>query len=235
MHDIRFIRDNPDAFDKAMRRRGLDAQSPQILATDKARREKIAQAETLQAQLNTASKNIGAAKAKGDEEEFNRLREFVASEKTKGSELEREAKALDAQLNDLLASLPNLPHDDVPDGDDETDNVEIARWGTPREFGFAPQEHFEVPAAAACFDFERAARLSGSRFVVMNGALIRLHRALAQFMLTPTSQKTASPKPGRRCWSGRRPCSAPGNCQSSPRTAIRPRTAGGWFRHLKSR
>lgn len=182
MHDIRAIREHPDAFDAAMIRRGLSGVSGEVLALDAARREKIAAAEAAQAERNAASKEVGAAKAKGDEAEFERLRALVAEKKDEIARLEDEAKAEDARLTDLLMGLPNAPLDDVPDGDSEEDNVELHRWGTPPSFSFPPKEHYELPAAQG-LDFETAAKLSGSRFVVLRGAMARLHRALAQFML----------------------------------------------------
>lgn len=183
MHDIRQIRDNPDGFDAALARRGLAAMSSEILAIDAARRACILAAETALAERNAASKEVGAAKAKGDEAEFERLRILVAEKKDEIARLEDEAKTEDQRLNDLLMTIPNLPHDDVPVGSDEADNVEIHRWGTPRSFSFKPLEHFDIPAAKPGMDFEAAAKLSGARFVVLKGTVVRLHRALAQFML----------------------------------------------------
>ncbi|NNU81864.1 serine--tRNA ligase [Halovulum dunhuangense] len=183
MHDIRLIRDNPEGFDARLARRGEEGWSQDILAIDARRREAILAAETAQAERNRASKEIGAAKARGDEAEFERLREVMAARKTEQAELEEKARIEEAQLQQLLMTLPNLPLDEVPDGRDEADNVELRRWGSPRDFDFPPKEHFEVAAAAAGLDFATAAKLSGSRFVVLKGAMIRLHRALAQFML----------------------------------------------------
>ncbi|MEM9477274.1 MAG: serine--tRNA ligase [Pseudomonadota bacterium] len=183
MHDIRAIRENPDAFDAAMARRGLSGVSSEVLAIDTARRGKIAAAEAALADRNAASKQVGAAKAQGDEAEFERLRALVAEKKDEISRLEEEAKVEDARLTDLLMGLPNAPMDDIPDGDSEDDNVELHRWGTPPEFSFAPKEHFEIAGVTPSMDFETAAKLSGSRFVVMQGAVARVHRALAQFML----------------------------------------------------
>ncbi len=183
MHDIRKIRENPAAFDAALARRGLPPVADEILAIDAARRAHILAAETAQAERNKASKEIGAAKARGDDAEFERLRALVAAKKAEIAELEEKARAEDQRLTDMLMGLPNLPLDDVPDGDDENDNVEINRWGTPRSFDFEPREHFDIPAAKPGMDFELAAKLSGSRFMVLKGAMVRLHRALAQFML----------------------------------------------------
>ena len=123
------------------------------------------------------------AKAKGDEAEFERLRALVADKKAEVARLNDEAKAEDARLRDMLMSLPNVMYDDVPDGADEDDNVEIHRWGTPPEFDFAPKEHYELAGVVTGMDFEAGAKLSGARFVVLKGAVARIHRALAQFML----------------------------------------------------
>ncbi len=183
MHDIRFIRENPAAFDAALSRRGLAALSPDLLAMDEARRARILAAETAAAAQNAASKDVGAAKARGDDAEFERLRALVAEKKAEAAKLTDEAGIEDARLRDALSRIPNLPLDDVPDGPDETANVEIRRWGTPRDLAFKPLEHFDIPAAKAGLDFGTAAKLSGSRFVVLRGAVARLHRALSQFML----------------------------------------------------
>ena len=183
MHDIRSIRENPDAFDAALARRGLAPLSPEILARDIARREKITAAETALAERNAASKNVGKAKASGDDAEFERLRALVAEKKDEIARLEAEAAAEDSALTDLLMGIPNLPLDDIPDGADEADNVELRRWGTPRTLDFTPKEHFELGEAMGAMDFETAAKLAGTRFMVLRGALARLHRALAQFML----------------------------------------------------
>lgn len=183
MHDIRAIRETPDAFDAALARRGLDPVAQELLSLDETRRARIAAAETAQAERNAASRLIGKAKASGDEAEFERLRALVADKKAEIARLEEEAREADETLRDRLMRLPNLPLDSVPDGADEDDNAELRRWGTPRELPFAPREHFEIAEAMGLMDFEAAARLSGARFVVLRGALIRLHRALAQFML----------------------------------------------------
>jgi len=183
MHDIRTIRDNPAAFDAALSRRGIAGLSSQILAIDEARRAMIHAAETAQADQNKASKEVGAAKAKGDEAEFERLRALVAEKKAEVAAMTEAAKGKDQELTDLLLTIPNLPYDDVPNGADEHDNVEIRTWGTPREMNFKPVEHYELKAVQGGMDFETAAKLSGSRFVVLGGAVARLHRALAQFMI----------------------------------------------------
>ncbi len=182
MHDIRAIRDNPAAFDAEMARRGLPAQSPAILAIDKARRLAIHTAEKMQAEMNVAAKQAGQAKARGDDELFQELRKSLAKKKEAIAENEAMAKDEDSRLRDILMSLPNTLYDDVPTGTDESDNKEIHRWGSPRDFAFTPLEHYQIPAAKG-LDFDTAAKLSGSRFVVLRGAMARVHRALAQFML----------------------------------------------------
>ena len=157
--------------------------SSDLLRLDESRRAKILAAETAQAEQNKASKEVGAAKGRGDEAEFERLRALVAQKKAEIAQMQTEAKDLDALLTDQLARIANLPADDVPQGADEDDNVEVNRWGTPRTFAFAPKEHFEIPAVAAAMDFETAAKTSGSRFVNLSKGVARIHRALAQFML----------------------------------------------------
>ena len=182
MHDIKVIRDTPAAFDAALSRRGEAPVSAELLALDEARRAAILAAETAQADANAAAKQIGAAKAKGDEAEFERLRALVADKKAEIARLQDEARDKDAALTARLAEIPNLPADDVPDGADEDDNVEINRWGTPRDIKNA-LEHYDIPAVKQGMDFETAAKISGSRFVLLSGSVARLHRALAQFML----------------------------------------------------
>lgn len=183
MHDIRVIRDDPAAFDAALSRRGLAPLSPEILALDAERRARINAAETAQAEQNRASKEVGAAKARGDEAAFEELRALVAAKKAEVAAMQAEAAALDAELRDLLMTIPNLPLESVPEGADENDNLEIRRWGEPRALDFTPVEHFEIAGVRPGMDFATAAKLSGARFVMLTGAVARIHRALAQFML----------------------------------------------------
>ena len=183
MHDIRAIRENPAAFDTALARRGDAPMSGAILSLDEARRGKINAAETAQAEQNKASKLVGAAKAKGDDAEFERLRALVSEKKAEIARMQAEAKDLDAELSDMLARIANIPAEDVPDGSDENDNVEIRRWGDLPNFSFAPKEHYDIAGVVPSMDFETAAKISGSRFVLLSGAVARIHRALAQFML----------------------------------------------------
>ena len=183
MHDIRVIRDDPAAFDAALSRRGLAPLSPEILALDAERRARINAAETAQAEQNRASKEVGAAKARGDGAAFEELRALVAAKKAEVAAMQAEAAALDVRLRELLMTIPNLPLESVPEGADENDNVEIRRWGEPRALDFAPVEHFEIAGVRPGMDFATAAKLSGARFVMLTGAVARIHRALAQFML----------------------------------------------------
>ena len=183
MHDIRMIRDNPAAFDAALSRRGMDGVSSQVLALDEARRTKILASETAQADANKAAKEVGAAKGRGDEDEFQRLRALVATKKAEIAALNEEAKEASVTLHTLMLTLPNLPYADIPDGQDEADNVEMKKHGSVRNFAFNPVEHFEITGVVPGMDFETAAKLAGSRFVLMSGAVARVHRALGQFML----------------------------------------------------
>ncbi|WP_339638966.1 serine--tRNA ligase [uncultured Sulfitobacter sp.] len=183
MHDIRAIRDNPEAFDAALARRGEAAMSQAVLSLDAARRAKIAAAETAKAEQNKASKEVGAAKGRGDEAEFERLRALVSDKKAEVAAMNAEAQELDAKLTDMLARIPNNPADDVPQGDDEGDNVEVKSWGEKPNFDFKPVEHYEIAGVKPGMDFETAAKTSGARFVMLKGAVARVHRALAQFMI----------------------------------------------------
>ena len=183
MHDIKAIRENPDAFDAAMARRGLSNVSSEVLALDASRRAKIAASEDAKAEQNKASKEVGAAKARGDEAEFERLRALVAEKKAEIARLNEEAKDEDARLTDMLARIPNAPADDVPEGKDEGDNVEVKRWGDVPSYDFDPKEHYDLASVVKAMDFETGAKISGARFVVLMGAVARIHRALAQFML----------------------------------------------------
>ncbi|WPZ22936.1 serine--tRNA ligase [Sulfitobacter faviae] len=183
MHDIRAIRDNPEAFDAALARRGEAAMSQAVLSLDAARRAKIAAAESAKAEQNKASKEVGAAKGRGDEAEFERLRALVSDKKAEVAAMNAEAQELDAKLTDMLARIPNNPADDVPQGDDENDNVEVKSWGEKPAFDFKPVEHYEIKGVKPGMDFETAAKTSGARFVMLKGAVARVHRALAQFMI----------------------------------------------------
>lgn len=221
MHDIRAIRENPQAFDAALQKRGSDAMSSQLLQLDAERRNKIAEAETAQAEQNRASKEVGAAKARGDDAEFERLRGLVAEKKAEVARMQAEAAMLDDRLRQMLLGIPNLPLDDVPVGKDENDNVEIRRWGTPREFDFAPVEHFEIAGVKPGMDFETAAKLSGSRFMMLKGSVARIHRALGQFMLDLHITKHGLEETWAPVLVLEDMMLGTGNCRNSVKTAIR--------------
>jgi seryl-tRNA synthetase len=183
MHDIRFIRDNPDVFDRALGRRGLPPDAARLIALDEQRRTKILELETALARRNEASKQIGAAKKSNEEETARALMAEVAALKNSIARLEAEEKAASKALNDALAEIPNMPLDEVPDGKGAEDNVEHHRFGAKRDYAFKPKQHFELGEALGQMDFELAAKLSGARFVVLKKGLARLERALGQFML----------------------------------------------------
>ena len=183
MLDIKWIRENPEALDAALQKRGASAVSSDVLALDEARRQHIAKVQEAQERRNAASKEIGKAMGEKDMATADRLKAEVAELKTFLTEAEDEERRLDKALNDVLSSLPNVPYDSVPVGKDENDNVETRRVGNIRNYGFEPKEHFELGEALGLMDFERATRMSGSRFTVLKGALARLERALGQFML----------------------------------------------------
>jgi len=182
MHDIKFIRDNAQAFDAALARRGIAPLSAEILALDTERRAVATKMQEAQSQRNDASKAIGAAMGRGDKDEAERLKAEVASLKDTLPALEAEERDLTARLNDELARHPNLPDAEVPEGEDETQNVEVAKWGTLRTFDFAPKEHADLGPVLG-LDFETGALISGARFTFLRGQMARLQRALGQFML----------------------------------------------------
>lgn len=182
MHDIRSIRENPAAFDAALARRGLAPLSAEILAIDEKSRAIKTQLQQGQARRNEASKLIGQAMAAKDATKADALKAEVATLKDQMPALEAEDRDTGDALTALLAAIPNLPADDVPQGADEADNVELTRWGTPRAFDFPPQDHADFGPALG-LDFEGGARLSGARFTALRGQMARLHRALAQYML----------------------------------------------------
>jgi len=182
MHDIRLIRDNPEAFDAALARRGVTPAAAALVALDAEKRAVATRMQEAQNRRNDASKAIGAAKAQKREDEAAALMAEVAELKQQLPALEQEDRELTARLHDELSRLPNLPLAEVPEGEDEAGNVEVARWGTPRSFDFAPREHADLGPALG-LDFETGAAISGARFTFLRGQMARLQRALAQFML----------------------------------------------------
>jgi len=188
MHDIKAIRDNPEAFRADLLRRkpdeaAADALLARLMELDDARRAAIAKAQALQERRNVASKEVGAAMKAKDLPLAEKLKQEVADLKLGMGAIEAEEKAAILALEQELAAIPNRPLPDVPPGADEDDNVEIRKVGTPPALNFKPKEHFEIGEALGLMDFEAASRMSGARFVVLKGKLARLERALAQFML----------------------------------------------------
>ena len=182
MHDLRFIRENPEAFDAGLARRGAAPVAADIVELDRVRREAATRAQEAQSRRNDASKLIGQAMAQGDKDKAEALKAEVAELKQTLPALEDEERSATVALNDVMARLPNIPNDDVPPGADENDNIEVARWGTPPTFDFPAQEHADFGPALG-LDFETAAAISGARFAFLKGQMARLQRALAQFML----------------------------------------------------
>ena len=183
MHDIKWIRENPEAFDAALKRRGVGPLSLSLLAVDEKRRGAILAAEQAQARRNAASKEIGDAKKAKDEARAAALMDEVGKLKTTLPQLEADAKAADEELKEALAAIPNLPLDDVPDGVDEHGNVQRHVFGDRRNYAFTQKPHDDLGLALGFMDFETAAKLSGARFVVLKKGLARLERAIGQFML----------------------------------------------------
>jgi seryl-tRNA synthetase len=183
MHDIKWIRENPQAFDAAMARRGRGAESPKLLELDELRRRLVTEVQQKQERRNAASKEIGKAMGAKDMALADSLKAEVAALKDEMISIEAQERAVTAELELLLASLPNIPHDDVPDGKDEHDNVEVRTVGAKPRMNFKPKEHFEIGEALGMMDFETAAKISGARFTILKGGLAKLERALGQFMI----------------------------------------------------
>jgi seryl-tRNA synthetase len=183
VYDIKWIRDNPEAFDKGLARRGLAPQSAAILKLDEQRRALLTKLQDAQGRRNSASKDIGKAKAAKDEATAAKLMTEVAEAKEIIAKGEEDERQLDSEIEKVLSVIPNTPREDVPEGHDETGNKEVRKVGTPPKLSFSPKQHFELGEALGLMDFEAAARMSGARFVVLKGALARLERAIASFML----------------------------------------------------
>jgi seryl-tRNA synthetase len=182
MHDLKYIRENPKDFDAALMRRGAEPVAASILTLDENRRAILTEMQNAQARRNDVSKSIGAAMGKGDTATADALKAEVAQLKDILPQLEERERVAGVELDALLAGLPNLPAADTPDGADETENVEIARWGEPRDFDFEPRDHADIGPALG-LDFETGVAISGARFTFMRGQMARLNRALGQFML----------------------------------------------------
>lgn len=181
MLDPRLIRQEAAATAKALRRRGFELDLGSLQALEARRKERQLSTERLQAERNALSKQIGAAKAKGGD-----AKALLASAAKLGEALDagkQELAQIQAELHQLLLAVPNLPHESVPEGMSEEDNLEVRRWGEPPAFDFPPKDHVDLTAPARLMDFEAATKMAGARFVVLKGQLARLHRALGQFML----------------------------------------------------
>jgi seryl-tRNA synthetase len=184
MLDLNFVRENLEAVRIALRNRNFPAETlDRFVELDETRRSVIGEADAVNAARNSTSKEIGALMQSGKQDEATAKKAEVAGLKEKQSELEARRDAAEAEMHDLLAGLPNLPFDDVPVGADESANVEVRRWGTPREFDFEVKDHVDLGESLGILDFERATKIAGSRFAIMNGAGSRLSRALVNFML----------------------------------------------------
>ncbi|ANK85474.1 MULTISPECIES: serine--tRNA ligase [unclassified Rhizobium] len=183
MLDIKWIRENPEALDAALAKRGAEPLAQSLVALDEKRRAAVQKAQDLLSRRNAASKEIGAAMAQKNGELAEKLKAEVAELKNLLPAIEEEDRQLTAELNDALSRIPNVPFDDVPVGKDEHDNVVSRIVGEKPRWNHTPKEHFEIGEALGYMDFERAAKLSGSRFTVLTGPLARLERALGQFMI----------------------------------------------------
>ena len=183
MFDIKWIRENAGAFDAGLKTRGLEPLADQLIAIDEERRANLTTLQEAQSRRNSASKEIGKAKGAKDEETASKLMAEVAALKDTIAKGEETRRALDEKLRDVLAGIPNLPLEEVPEGPDESANKEVRKVGAPPSFAFAPKQHFEIGEALGLMDFETAGKISGARFVILKGALARLERSVAQFML----------------------------------------------------
>ncbi|MFN0263573.1 serine--tRNA ligase [Tepidamorphus sp. 3E244] len=188
MHDINWIRENPEAFDEKLKARGAEPQSAAVLALDEKRRARIAELQAMQEKRNAASKLIGQAKQSGDESRASELMGEVSQLKSAIQQGEEDERTLEAEMEALVAAIPNLPLDGVPEGADENDNVELHKSGEKPALDFEPKQHFELGEALGLMDFDTATKLSGARFVVLKGALARLERSIAQYMLDTHTQ-----------------------------------------------
>ena len=187
MYDIKWIRENPEEFDAGLNRRGLAPLSAELIAVDAERRKVLTEAQQFQEKRNKLSKEIGIAKREG--RDADAIMKQVSESKTAQAEAEEKSKVINDQLTEQLSSLPNAPLHDVPDGASEDDNVEVRKWGEPRSYDFDPKEHFDIGEKLGLMDFETAAKISGSRFVLLSGALARMERALSAFMLDHNTEE----------------------------------------------
>ena len=227
MHDLRWIRDHPAEFDRGLTRRGLPPRAEEILALDRRWRAAETDAQEAQARRNRVAREIGAAKKRG---EADRRRCCARSSEDKDVEAAtpaRRRRNCAPQIDEILAGLPNLPAEEVPDGPDETANRVLRHHGEPPRFDFAPLSHEAIGERLGMMDFARAGKLSGSRFVVLRGALARLERALGQFMLDLHTTEFGYTEVSPPCWSATKRCSGSASCRNSPRICSAPPTAIG--------
>mgnify|MGYP006284034693 CR=1 FL=1 len=189
MFNLKELRDNPETYDQNWARRGLSPQTPMILQLDEAHREVLSALQEIQAERNEKSKQIGQMKAAGDDAAAEALMSEVAGLKDKMAEMETRAAEKQEALHKILSALPNMLAEDVPDGADEDENVEIRTHGSPKQPNEAPKDHVDIGEALGMMDFATAAKLSGARFVVLRQGIARLERALAQFMLDTHTQE----------------------------------------------
>ena len=216
MHDIKWIRENPQSFDAAMARRGRGPESPKILELDELRRRLVTEIQSKQERRNAASKEIGKAMGAKDMALADSLKAEVSALKDEMVAMEAQERIVAAELDLLLATLPNMPLDEIPDGKDEHDNVQIRLVGEKPRMNFKPKEHFEIGEALGMMDFEKAAQISGARFTILKGQLARLERALGQFMLDlHTEEHGYTEACCAACLFAKRRSMALGNCRSS--------------------
>jgi seryl-tRNA synthetase len=217
--DPKLLRTDPQAVARNLARRGFTLDVAALKALEAKRKPWQVELDRLRAERNANAKTVGAAKARGED-----IAPLIAKGESLAAALEqaeRELSAVQEELEQWQLGLPNLLHDSVPDGRDESANCEIRAWGEPRRFSFAPRDHVEVGERLGGLDFEAAARLSGSRFVVMQGGIARLHRALAQFMLDLHPASMVTPRSTSRIWYNAPHSPAPGSCRSSSRICSR--------------
>jgi seryl-tRNA synthetase len=219
MHDIKWIRDNPDAFDAALTRRGLSVEAKRLIEIDERRRAAIQASEAALARRNTASREIGAAKKSNEEARAQALMAEVTKLKDDIPKLEADAKAAGDELDKVLAEIPNLPLAEVPDGADETGNVEHHHFGARRNYAFTPKQHFELGEGLGQMDFETAAKLSGARFVVLNEP--RAHGTRARAVHARCARPSTAMRKWRRRFGARRSdVPEPRNCQFGMTTGL---------------
>src|SRR5713101_453893 len=184
MLDLNYVRENLESVRAALEKRGMpDTSLNDFTQADEERRRLIGESDQLNAERNTASREIGALMKDGKREEADARRKAVNELKDRIAELDQKREQADARIHELLSTLPNIPHESVPVSKDETANFEVRRWGTQPEFDFEPKDHVDLGTSLGILDLERATKIAGARFAILNGAGARLERALIDFML----------------------------------------------------